>query len=119
MSALAVAALAEAAYPYGIESFDTVVKPLWKGIRQQTGKALAAFLKAMGFIVPLMDAQYAFHFTREVRREGGERGGGGRGALFSFRAEIKRDKPRALHRSPSVTLRDSSAAGDAGARAVI
>ncbi len=67
MSALAVAALAEAAYPYGIESFDIVVKPLWKGIRQQTGKALAAFLKAMGFIVPLMDAQYAFHFTREVR----------------------------------------------------
>ena len=66
MSALAVAALAEAAYPYGIESFDAVVKPLWKGIRVQTGKALAAFLKAMGYIVPLMDAQHAFHFTREV-----------------------------------------------------
>jgi len=27
------AALAEAAAPYGIESFDSVLKPLWKGIR--------------------------------------------------------------------------------------
>jgi hypothetical protein len=34
ISALAIAALAEAATPYGIESFDSVLKPLWKGIRQ-------------------------------------------------------------------------------------
>jgi splicing factor 3B subunit 1 len=33
--ALGLAALAEASAPYGIESFDTVLKPLWLGIRQQ------------------------------------------------------------------------------------
>lgn len=66
ITALALAALAEAAAPYGIESFDSVLKPLWKGIKQQRGKALAAFLKAVGFIIPLMDAMYANYYTREV-----------------------------------------------------
>lgn len=32
ITALALAALAEAATPYGIESFDSVLKPLWKGM---------------------------------------------------------------------------------------
>jgi splicing factor 3B subunit 1 len=66
ITALALAALAEAAYPYGIESFDTVLRPLWKGIRQHRGKGLAAFLKAIGFIIPLMDAKSANYFTKEV-----------------------------------------------------
>jgi len=64
--ALAVAALAEAAAPYGIESFDSVLRPLWKGIRQHRGKVLAAFLKAIGYIIPLMEASYANYYTREV-----------------------------------------------------
>ena len=66
ITALSLAALAEAATPYGIEAFDSVLKPLWKGIRQHRGKGLAAFLKAIGFIIPLMDAQYANYYTREV-----------------------------------------------------
>uniref|UniRef100_A0A3P8ZLB9 Splicing factor 3B subunit 1 n=1 Tax=Esox lucius TaxID=8010 RepID=A0A3P8ZLB9_ESOLU len=66
ISALAIAALAEAATPYGIESFDSVLKPLWKGIRQHRGKGLAAFLKAIGYLIPLMDAEYANYYTREV-----------------------------------------------------
>jgi splicing factor 3B subunit 1 len=66
ITALALAALAEAAYPYGIESFDDVLRPLWKGIRQHRGKVLAAFLKAIGFIIPLMDANYAEYYTKEV-----------------------------------------------------
>jgi splicing factor 3B subunit 1 len=43
ISALAIAALAEAATPYGIESFDSVLKPLWKGIRQHRGKVSMYF----------------------------------------------------------------------------
>lgn len=43
ISALAIAALAEAATPYGIESFDSVLKPLWKGIRQHRGKVRRPF----------------------------------------------------------------------------
>ncbi|KEI41605.1 uncharacterized protein L969DRAFT_85410 [Mixia osmundae IAM 14324] len=66
MTALSIAALAEAAAPYGIESFDSVLKPLWIGIRKHRGKGLAAFLKAIGFIIPLMDAEYANYYTREV-----------------------------------------------------
>ncbi len=66
ITALAVAALAEAATPYGIESFDLVLKPLWKGIKQHRGKGLAAFLKAIGYLIPLMDAEYANYYTREV-----------------------------------------------------
>ncbi|MFH4975941.1 hypothetical protein AB6A40_002650 [Gnathostoma spinigerum] len=66
ITALCLAALAEAATPYGIEAFDSVLKPLWKGIRQHRGKGLAAFLKAIGFLIPLMDAEYASYYTREV-----------------------------------------------------
>ncbi|KAJ1978846.1 U2 snRNP component prp10, partial [Dimargaris xerosporica] len=66
ITALAIAALAEAAAPYGIESFDSVLKPLWTGIRKHRGKGLAAFLKAIGYIIPLMDSEYANYYTREV-----------------------------------------------------
>jgi splicing factor 3B subunit 1 len=66
ITALCLSALAEAAFPYGIEAFDSVLRPLWKGIRQHRGKGLAAFLKAIGYIIPLMDANYANYYTREV-----------------------------------------------------
>jgi splicing factor 3B subunit 1 len=66
ITALAIAALAEAAAPYGIESFDSVLKPLWTGIRKHRGKGLAAFLKAIGYIIPLMDAEYANYYTKQV-----------------------------------------------------
>jgi len=66
MTALTCAALAEASHPYGIESFDSVIRPLWKGALEHHGKALAAFLKAIGFIIPLMEESYASHYTRLV-----------------------------------------------------
>lgn len=64
ITALTIASLGEAAYPYGIESFDSVIRPLWKGALEHTGKGLAAFLKAIGFIIPLMEENYASHYTR-------------------------------------------------------
>ncbi|XP_065896764.1 splicing factor 3B subunit 1-like isoform X2 [Dysidea avara] len=66
ITALALAALAEAATPYGIESFDSVLVPLWKGIRTHRGKGLAAFLKAIGYLIPLMDNVSANYYTKEV-----------------------------------------------------
>jgi splicing factor 3B subunit 1 len=66
MTALAIAALAEASAPFGIERFDKVLKPLFYGIRQHSGKVLAAFLKAIGFLVPLMDPERASYYSREV-----------------------------------------------------
>jgi splicing factor 3B subunit 1 len=38
ITSLTIAALAEAAAPYGIESFDDVLKPLWTQIRILRGK---------------------------------------------------------------------------------
>uniref|UniRef100_A0A0G4FKP9 Uncharacterized protein n=1 Tax=Chromera velia CCMP2878 TaxID=1169474 RepID=A0A0G4FKP9_9ALVE len=66
ITALAIAALAEAATPYGIECFDSVLRPLWSGITEHRGKGLAAFLKAIGYIIPLMDPDHANYYTREV-----------------------------------------------------
>jgi hypothetical protein len=40
ITSLTIAALAEAAAPYGIESFDDVLKPLWTQIRILRGKVL-------------------------------------------------------------------------------
>ncbi|KAF2750747.1 ARM repeat-containing protein [Sporormia fimetaria CBS 119925] len=66
VTALALAALAEAATPYGIESFDDILNPLWTGARRQRGKALAAFLKAVGYIIPLMDEEYSNYYTSQI-----------------------------------------------------
>lgn len=66
IAALAIASLAEASAPYGIESFDSVLKPLWEGIRMHRGKTLAAFLRAISFIIPLMDAEHSNYYAREV-----------------------------------------------------
>ena len=38
VTSLAIAALAEAANPYGIESFDEILNPLWQGSRKQRKK---------------------------------------------------------------------------------
>ena len=66
MTALTCSALAEAAHPYGIESFDSVIRPLWKGAMEHHGVPLAAFLKAIGFIIPLMEENYASNYTRQI-----------------------------------------------------
>lgn len=59
MAALAVAALAEAAHPYGIEAMAPVLRPLAEGVQKHRGKTLAAFLKAFGALIPLMEPEYA------------------------------------------------------------
>jgi splicing factor 3B subunit 1 len=66
MTALALAALAEASSPYGIECFKPVVPSLWAGVMAHRGDVLSAFLKAIGFIIPLMDLEDANKYTREV-----------------------------------------------------
>jgi len=66
ITALTLAALAESAHPYGIESFDPVLWPLWKGALEHHGKGLAAFLKAIGFIIPLMEETFASKYTKLV-----------------------------------------------------
>lgn len=64
--ALAVSALAEASAPYGIEAFQPVIVPLVEGIRKHRGKPLAAFLKAVGYLIPLTDPEKAKELTRDI-----------------------------------------------------
>jgi len=64
ITALALSALAEASNPYGIEAFESVLVPLMDGVSMYRGKALAAFLKAVGFIIPLMDVVHSGEFTQ-------------------------------------------------------
>ena len=66
MTALALGSLAEAAAPYGIEAFDDVLIPLWKRINEIRDKSLGAFLKAIGFIIPLMDSKHTAQYTKSV-----------------------------------------------------
>ena len=66
VTSLAIAALAEASSPYGIESFDSILNPLWTGARKQRGKGLAGYLKAVGFLIPLMDEEYANYYTTQI-----------------------------------------------------
>ena len=66
ITALALAALAEASFPYGIESFDCVLGSLWSSVKTLRGKSLAAFLKAVGFIIPLMDETRASQYIDDV-----------------------------------------------------
>lgn len=54
ITALTIAALAEAAAPYGIESFDDVLEPLWKGIRLLRGK-VSTFICLSGQVCISLD----------------------------------------------------------------
>ncbi|CCH45140.1 U2 snRNP component prp10 [Wickerhamomyces ciferrii] len=65
-SANALSALAQASATYGIESFETILEPLWNGIKRHRGRSLSAFLKCIGFIIPLMDPEYASYYTKEI-----------------------------------------------------
>eukprot|EP00178_Gracilaria_changii_P006261 TRINITY_DN2075_c0_g1_i1.p1 TRINITY_DN2075_c0_g1~~TRINITY_DN2075_c0_g1_i1.p1 ORF type:complete len:1244 (+),score=174.70 TRINITY_DN2075_c0_g1_i1:300-4031(+) len=66
ITAHALANLAEAAAPYGIESFESVSEALWSGILLHRGKTLAAFLKAIGFMMPLMEPKEANEVATDV-----------------------------------------------------
>ncbi|SCU86572.1 LANO_0C08460g1_1 [Lachancea nothofagi CBS 11611] len=67
-SAQCITSLAQSTFPYGIDTFNVVLEPLWRGIRTHRGRALASFLRALGFLIPLMDAEYAGYYTQEVMR---------------------------------------------------
>eukprot|EP00817_Percolomonadidae_sp_ATCC50343_P000177 CAMPEP_0117421862 /NCGR_PEP_ID=MMETSP0758-20121206/2829_1 /TAXON_ID=63605 /ORGANISM="Percolomonas cosmopolitus, Strain AE-1 (ATCC 50343)" /LENGTH=1026 /DNA_ID=CAMNT_0005204161 /DNA_START=11 /DNA_END=3088 /DNA_ORIENTATION=- len=66
MAAQTIADLANAVQPYGIEAFDPVLRSLWEGAHHHRGRGLAAFLKAIGFIIPLMSPEHAHHYTMNI-----------------------------------------------------
>ena len=58
-TALAIASLAEASYPYGIDFYNEIIKYLFDGIKIYKGKLLASYFKAIGNIIILMDDEVA------------------------------------------------------------
>ena len=66
LTANTIATLAEDSYPYGIESFNIILEPLWRGLRKHRGKMLAAFVRCLASIIPLMDTEYAGYYTEEL-----------------------------------------------------
>ncbi|ONH66859.1 Splicing factor 3B subunit 1 [Cyberlindnera fabianii] len=68
MAANALNALAEAAAPYGNESFEQIMEPLWRGILRHRGRGLASFLRCIGNIIPLMEPEEAASYTHEIMK---------------------------------------------------
>ncbi|ODV80632.1 ARM repeat-containing protein [Suhomyces tanzawaensis NRRL Y-17324] len=71
ITALTLAQLAENVNPYGIESFENVLEPVWVSLRKHRGKGLASFLKCIGAIIPLMChdpnyEEYANYYSKEL-----------------------------------------------------
>ncbi|CCK70024.1 U2 snRNP complex subunit HSH155 KNAG_0D02750 [Huiozyma naganishii CBS 8797] len=66
MTANTLTTLAQNSYLYGIEAFNIILEPLWKGIRRHRGKLLSSFLKCLAGIIPLMDPEYAGYYTHEL-----------------------------------------------------
>ena len=58
-TAFAIASLAEASYPYGIDFYNDITKYLFEGIKIYKGKLLASYFKAIGNIIVLMDDEVA------------------------------------------------------------
>ncbi len=54
-AARAIAALAEASSPYGIDCFRGVLKSLFDGVQTCSGRCLSAHLRAVGAVIPLME----------------------------------------------------------------
>ncbi|KAG0687259.1 hypothetical protein C6P40_002586 [Pichia californica] len=73
ITASTISSLAEASSPYGFETFELVIEPLWKGLKLHRGKGLAQFIRALGNLIPLMNIEnsnfYSFELLKVIRKE--------------------------------------------------
>lgn len=66
-----ISLLADSVFPHGIEAFDTLLEPLWGGLKNHRGRGLAAFVKAVGSLVSLMAQnssyeEYTNYYLKEL-----------------------------------------------------
>ncbi|EAL42479.2 splicing factor 3B subunit 1, putative [Entamoeba histolytica HM-1:IMSS] len=72
-AALAIAALAEASYPYGGDVLEQTLEPIIEGCKRMRGRLLASYIKAAGQVISVVDeeiaAKYGWEIIRVVVRE--------------------------------------------------
>lgn len=66
-----LAQLAESVHPYGIDAFESILEPVWAGLKHHRGRGLAAFLRCIGSMITLMEhdpsyIEYTNYYTREL-----------------------------------------------------
>lgn len=66
-----IAQLADSVHPYGVEAFETILEPAWSGLKHHRGRGLAAFIRCIGSIIPLMNhdpsyIEYSNYYSREL-----------------------------------------------------
>jgi len=66
MSADAIGSLARASNPFGVDAFRDIMKPLLQGVGRHSGRTLSAFMSAIGYIIPLMDEEFAPFCFKEI-----------------------------------------------------
>lgn len=71
VTANTIALLGESVQPYGAEAFEMILEPVWHGLKNHRGRSLAAFLRCLGSIIPLMAhnteyIEYSNYYTREL-----------------------------------------------------
>ncbi|KAL6946814.1 hypothetical protein ACO0QE_001663 [Hanseniaspora vineae] len=67
LTANAIEALATACNPYGASLYEAfVLDSLTEGIRKHNGKLLAAFLKALSSIIPIMNQEYTAYYGNYI-----------------------------------------------------
>lgn len=69
--ALTIARLADNVRPFGFDSFEPILVQIWEGLKEHRGGTLAAFISALGAVIPLAchnsrDKEYANYYTREL-----------------------------------------------------
>lgn len=71
ITGLTLSQLADNVSPYGMESFEPILEPVWYAIKKHRGKGLASFLKCIGSIIPLMTydpnyEEYSNYYSKEL-----------------------------------------------------
>ena len=62
-ASLSISELAKASKPFGIEYYDILLKDVWNNLVNNKGRIMAATLKALGSIIPLMKSEHAYNYN--------------------------------------------------------
>ena len=62
-AALAISSMIDSCSPYGLEAFEGAIKVVWEALNSHRGKPMAAFLRAAGGVLSLMEGTTAEEYS--------------------------------------------------------